>query len=485
MSMALNIHADPTGLGDVETLLIIGRAGRLLSAEVRGILPPLPPGAWDDMVRRGDPGDNGRNAATYTGAMPRKVVAGVLPEGCSRHNAPSRAWAIPGLVKGAGSMTRLGVVLAVDASSHAYPAMLGLARAVAGFDGTSGGRDQRVDATVLSSEGFDVDRVTIGAEAVRFAARLVDAPPNQLNTTALVETARELVSRLEHTRIEVLQGEELLQQGLGGLWGVGKASLHPPALVVLDYEPPGSEATPPRHLAWVGKGITFDTGGLSIKTKTGMPGMKSDMAGAAAVLAAFAAAVRLGTPHRLTAVLCVAENSVGPLATRPDDILTMYSGRTVEVNNTDAEGRLVLADGLAWVVRNRGPHEIVDMATLTGAQSIATGKRHAALYCNDEALELRAVAAGRASGDLVHPLPFAPELYRGEFQSSVADMKNSVKDRNNAQSSCAAQFLLNHIPDFRGPWLHVDMAAPAVTSSGRGTGYGVGLLLTLAGVGAT
>jgi probable aminopeptidase NPEPL1 len=171
---------------------------------------------------------------------------------------------------------------------------------------------------------------------------------------------------------------------------------------------------------------------------------------------------------------------------RPDDILHMYSGRTVEVNNTDAEGRLVLADGVAWAAKNRQPRRIIDVATLTGAQSMSTGKIMAALFCTDAELEAEAVAAGRACGELCHPLPYAPELFRKEFHSQVADMKNSVKDRSNAQASCAGQFIGNHLmaTDYTGPWLHVDMAGPS-TQAGRGTGYGVALLLTLAGVGAT
>ncbi len=185
---------------------------------------------------------------------------------------------------------------------------------------------------------------------------------------------------------------------------------------------------------------------------------------------------------RLTAVLCVAENAIGPAATRPDDVITMYSGHTVEVNNTDAEGRLVLADGVAWAARHRSPDVMIDLATLTGAQSMATGKRQAALYCSDEQLEADAVAAGRRSGDLVHPLPYVPEFFRAEFRSPVADMRNSVKDRSNGQSSCAGQFIANHMREHKGPWLHVDMAGPAF-SGGRATGYGPALLLALLGVG--
>jgi probable aminopeptidase NPEPL1 len=159
-------------------------------------------------------------------------------------------------------------------------------------------------------------------------------------------------------------------------------------------------------------------------------------------------------------------------------VITLYSGRTVEVNNTDAEGRLVLGDGVAYASRQLAPDVIIDLATLTGAQLIATGRRHAAVVCNDEALEAAAVRAGRLSGDLVHPLPYCPEFYAREFESKVADMKNSVKDRENAQSSCAAQFVAEHLAGYTGPWLHVDLAGPA-TAGERGTGFGVGLLLAL------
>jgi probable aminopeptidase NPEPL1 len=211
-----------------------------------------------------------------------------------------------------------------------------------------------------------------------------------------------------------------------------------------------------------------------------MPNMKTDMGGAAAVLAAFNAAVALGTQVELTAVLCIAENSVGPNATRPDDVLHMLSGKTVEVNNTDAEGRLVLADGVAWVARERNPDQVVDVATLTGAQGVATGQRVAAIITNRDALESTTVQVGRKTGELVHPLPFIPEFFQSEFSSTIADMRNSVKHRNNAQVSCAAQFIYSHLDatGYENEWLHIDLAAPS-NANGRGTGFGVGLLLGL------
>ena len=202
------------------------------------------------------------------------------------------------------------------------------------------------------------------------------------------------------------------------------------------------------------------------------------MGGAAAVLSGFEALVRLHPTLRITAILCIAENALGSRAIRPDDVLHMLSGRTVEVNNTDAEGRLVLGDGVAWAVKYRNPGVLIDMATLTGAQMVATGRLHASVMSNNEALEQQVVVSGRNSGQLAHPVPFAPELFKREFASSIADMKNSVKDRSNAQVSCAGQFIANHLGDYAGPWLHIDMAGPSVSGS-RATGYGAALLLDL------
>ncbi|CAM9624009.1 unnamed protein product [Choristocarpus tenellus] len=271
--------------------------------------------------------------------------------------------------------------------------------------------------------------LTVAAEGIQLASRLVDTPPNILHASAFVEEASSIASALQSygVEIKVIRGEELRERGFGGIFGVGKAAVEPPALVVLTY---GRWLTG-KSLCLVGKGIVYDTGGLSIKTKTGMPGMKRDMGGAAAVLAAFqsivkarviaAKATEIAEPDTagagpLHALLCIAENSVASNATRPDDIHTLYSGKAVEINNTDAEGRLVLGDGVAYASAHLSPSVIIDMATLTGAQGIATGKRHGALYCNDEGLEELACRCGRWTGDLVHPLPYCPEFFRNEFR---------------------------------------------------------------------
>jgi probable aminopeptidase NPEPL1 len=483
MTVSLDFQPDPNLVRRHPTLLVIGRAKSLRADLVRRLLPDDPSrDVWMAMLDETDAGDHGRLGSTFLPGG-RRLAVGVLPEPCSRHNAPSRAWAIPRIVAGAPRKGPLGVIVVVDDPAHAYALGLALAAGFPTYSATSRpSRDRTVEISFLGPAGkpvTDLERIRVGAEAVRRAAHWVDQPPNELSTDELVASARALADGLPGARFRSIRGEALVEAGLNGLFAVGRASARPPALVCLEWD----AAPDAPRVGWVGKGIVYDTGGLSLKQKTSMPGMKNDMAGAAAVLAAFEAAVRLRAPLRLSAVLCVAENAIGPNATRPDDVVRMFSGRTVEVNNTDAEGRLVLADGLAWAASTLGPELLIDLATLTGAQSLATGLLHAGVYATSDALESRVVTAGRASGNLCHPLPFAPELFRAEFSSPVADLRNSVKNRNNAQSSCAGQFILEHLGAYRGEWCHVDMAGPAM-SGGRATGYGVALLLTLAGVGA-
>ncbi|CAK9294893.1 unnamed protein product [Gordionus sp. m RMFG-2023] len=332
--------------------------------------------------------------------------------------------------------------------------------------------------TLSEQDIYMLNQATFGT---RMTSVIVDMPCNVLSTNEFVQEIQRIGDDLGIVP-KIIRGADLEIEGFGGIYGVGKAAVNPPALVILSHEPPNSEF----NIAWVGKGIVYDTGGLSIKGKSAMLGMKRDCGGAAAILGAFYSCVKLGFSHTLHAVFCLAENSVGPNATRPDDIHTMYSGKTVEINNTDAEGRLVLADGVSYASNDLNCDIILDMATLTGAQGIATGKYHAALITNNSTWENYCVDAGKSSGDLVYPLPYCPELHFSEFSSSLADMKNSVADRSNAQASCASLFIASHLKngfDFPGVWLHVDMAYP-VHSGERATGYGVGLLLTLFGFGS-
>ncbi len=466
-STTLSLSDDLDLLATASRVIALGRAD-----DLRPLAEPLglDPATWAAMLENTRPGDKGASTTTWCGT--RRITAGVLPEVCSRHNSPSRAWALPRLASVSEDAV---IVVALSDAEHAFASGLGVARGVRAYDRTTGDDRSACVSVVLLADGASVSdpRIQRGMEAVRFAGRLVDAPASELHTDAFVDEARKVAERVG-ARLTVVRDRALDEAGFGGLWGVGKAASHPPALVALQHEPAGAE----RHTAWVGKGIVYDTGGLSLKTKTGMPGMKGDMGGAAAVLAAFEAAASGGCSTRLTAVLCLAENAVGPDAMRPDDILSMYSGKTVEVNNTDAEGRLVLADGVAWAAE-QGAETIIDLATLTGAALVAVGKTHGGLYSNDEALEQRALVAGRAAGEPCFPLVYAPELFRKEFESPVADMKNSVKDRGNAQASCAGQFIGNHLPEPAPRWLHVDIAGPSTDANDRGSGFGVGLLLAL------
>lgn len=209
----------------------------------------------------------------------------------------------------------------------------------------------------------DIECLQNAERGIRLAARIVDAPCNEMNVSHFIDEVSVIASELNVKKV-IIRGEELNKRGFGGIYGVGKAAEVPPALVVLSHEPAGAKET----VAWVGKGIVYDTGGLSIKGKTGMPGMKRDCGGAAAILGAFYAAVKAGFQQNLHAIFCLAENSVASNATRPDDIHTLYSGRTVEINNTDAEGRLVLSDGVVYAQKDLKATIILDMATLTSAQ---------------------------------------------------------------------------------------------------------------------
>jgi probable aminopeptidase NPEPL1 len=403
-----------------------------------------------------------------------------LPTKVSRNNHPM---AVHTLTKYIGTVPSKGntrVVIVTD--SNIAPLASAAAKAFPLFTMKSKAtnpEERKVHVVFMRSDGTVVDTneelkaAQAVASGVQLAARLVDSHPELLTTTRFAKEVEKIVQ--EHPEIKMTQiiGEDL--RAYGGLYGVGKAANCPPRMIILEYDGQGEET-----VALVGKGIVYDTGGLSLKTKTGMCGMKHDMGGAAGVLGGFYSAVKLGVKKKVYCILCLAENAIGPDAFRNDDILTMYSGKTVEVNNCDAEGRLVLADGVAHATKHfENLDLVVDMATLTGSQLVATGKKHAGILANTEALEKRAMEAGMHSGDLCFPLLYAPELLMDEFKSEVADMRNRVKDRSNAQTSCAGHFIEAHLKEgYQGGWLHVDMAGPG-TLGQRGTGYGVGLVLSL------
>lgn len=306
-------------------------------------------------------------------------------------------------------------------------------------------------------------------DAVALVKDLVTTPANDLGPADLAERAIEAVAGLP-VDVEVLDEVALEAGGYGGILGVGRGSERPPRLIKLSYAP----ANATKHVALVGKGITFDTGGLSLKPAGSMVGMKYDMCGAATVLAVLRAAAIAELPVRVTAWMCVAENMPSGRATRPGDVLRMLGGKTVEVLNTDAEGRLVLADGLVAASLER-PDLIVDVATLTGAISVALGNRHAGVMGDDEAVAAYLDAAAHA-GELAWQLPL-PEHMREALQSPVADLQNAQIGVSAGGSLFAGLFLQEFVGRTseeadapRIPWVHLDIAGVGM-NKGAGFGY--------------
>jgi leucyl aminopeptidase len=318
-----------------------------------------------------------------------------------------------------------------------------------------------------------VDAALHLTRATAVARDLVNTPSLVKSPQWLADTAVQLLDGLDVT---VLDEQALAKGGFGGILGVGQGSSRPPRLVRARWD---GGAGP--HVVLVGKGITFDTGGLSLKPNASMLGMKADMGGAAAVLATVRAAADLRLPVRVTALAALAENMPSGTAQRPGDVLRQYGGRTVEVLNTDAEGRLVLADALAYADAELRPDVMVDVATLTGAMPIALGNRTAGLFASDDALAAQLEQAARDSGEPLWRMPLVDD-YRHALESPVADLRNigQPKLKLMGGSITAALFLR----EFTGgrPWAHLDIAGPATSSSDDdertkgGTGYGVRLL---------
>ncbi len=315
------------------------------------------------------------------------------------------------------------------------------------------------------------------ADAVCLARDLVNEPAGALTPSRLAEVATEIAER-EGLGVTVLDAAAIADARLGGLAGVAAGSAEPPRLVELVYEPPGDSAAP--AVVLVGKGITFDSGGLSIKDAEGMMTMKTDMSGAAAVLATMSALPALGARVRVVGILPITENMPGGTATKPGDVLRIRNAKTVEVLNTDAEGRLVLADGLS-LAAEASPEAIVDVATLTGAQVVALGKNIAGLMGNDDDLLRRVQDAAERAGEDVWPLPL-PSQYRSQLDSEVADLKN-IGSRGQAGALVAGLFLQEFVDGV--PWAHLDIAGPARSDSNEGyvtkggTGFAVRTLLEL------
>ena len=327
-----------------------------------------------------------------------------------------------------------------------------------------------------------VARAAVVAGAVAYARDLSNTPAIRKSPQWLADQATGLAQRCG-LQVRVLGGDELAAAGFGGIVAVGSGSSHPPRLIELRYEPAAWET----HAVLVGKGITFDSGGLSLKPSDGMKLMKTDMAGGAAVMAAISALAGLGARVKVTGLVAAAENMPSGSALRPGDVITHFGGRTVEVRNTDAEGRLVLADALAYADLTLDPDVIVDIATLTGAARSALGTQLGAMFTDDDELAGALISAGEASGERLWRLPLADD-YRDLIESEVADLVNIPTRRHGRPGAIAAALFLREFSGKRR-WAHLDIAGPARSAADDGettkggTGFGTRVLLAwLAGL---
>ena len=340
-----------------------------------------------------------------------------------------------------------------------------------------------VPRIVLADTGDELAPALARAEAVALAGwrarQLATVPSNVKNPPWLAARAEEL-AREAGLDITVWDEQRLAVDGFGGILAVGQASVTPPRLIRLDYTPPGAGRGTPT-VALVGKGITFDTGGLSIKPGESMTTMKRDMTGGAVVMATLAALREVGCPVRVVGLVAAAENAVGGASMRPGDVIRHYGGRTTEVTNTDAEGRLVLGDGLAYAVAQVRPDVVVDVATLTGAMKVALGQQVGGLFANRDALAERLRAASLEAGEPLWRMPLA-EAYEPKLSSTVADADNAP---GGPGAVVAALFLQHFVADL--PWAHLDVASvgdspdDAFEWTPGPTGFGARVLLAWLG----
>ncbi|MBW2704561.1 MAG: leucyl aminopeptidase [Deltaproteobacteria bacterium] len=327
----------------------------------------------------------------------------------------------------------------------------------------------------------EVKQAELRAETVNWVRDLVNEPPNLLGPVELEQEAREMAGR-EGLRMTVLGDKAIKNRGMGLLASVAAGTRQGAKLLHLRHLPEG----PVRgRVALVGKGVTFDSGGLSLKPPSSQPDMKSDMAGAATVLGIMRAVAQENLPWEVHGIVPTCENMPGPGATRPGDVFQSMSGKTVEVRNTDAEGRLILADALTYA-KELKPDLIVDFATLTGACVVALGSLTAGVFGNKPEWNERAKAAADKAGELVWPMPLEPGL-KSELRSNVADLRNTGSRWGGAIS--AALFLEEFVD--KTPWLHFDIAGPGFLDKTHGfhpkggTGFGVLSLLSLLGLKGT
>jgi leucyl aminopeptidase len=444
-----------------------------------------------------DTGNKGK-AGTQTfvpiaGRRPRSVVATGIGEGTLRD---VRSYVATAVRRGQTLAEHGARRLVLPLDNPAAPAGADEVRAaveaavLAGyrFRDTSTPHPPRLETvTVVAADAGDpvvtaaVRAGQICGEAVSWARDLVNTPSNVKNPAWLAGQVVDRFSGHPHVTVTVLGPEELRAGGFGGVLAVGGGSATPPRVIVASYRPPSAG---PAHPVLVGKGITFDTGGISIKPNAGMREMKTDMAGGAAVLAAVDAVARLELRVAVTAVVPAAENAVSGSSYRPADVVRHVGGRTTEVLNTDAEGRMVLADGLAYARLELGATVLVDVATLTGAMKVALGTKTAGLFATTDGLADALCTAGAHAGEPLWRMPLLEE-HRDLLESTVADANNAP---GNPGGTTAALFLQPFAGDL--PWAHLDVAGPARAGSDDaevvkgGTGFAARTLIRWLEIGA-
>ena len=354
----------------------------------------------------------------------------------------------------AGTPRRIALALPARDAAETEAVTLGalLGGYVFGRYRTNGDKPEDTELILLGGDDAAARRAQVLADAVMLVRDLVNTGPSDLYPASFAAEAQR-VAEAAGLAYEVLDERELAEAGYGGLTGVGQGSVHPPRLVRVAYAHPDASKT----VVLAGKGITFDSGGLSLKPPKSMEAMKSDMAAAAAVLGAVAAIAALGPAVNVIGYLAMAENMPSGTAQRPSDVITIYGGKTVEVLNTDAEGRLVLADALARSAED-SPDLVIDLATLTGAQLVALGPRIMGVMANDDDLREGIVDAADRAGEAAWPMPLPAELRDG-LDSTVADIANVTGDRNGGML-VGGLFLREFVPP-GVRWAHVDIAGPA------------------------
>ncbi|MDD9207036.1 leucyl aminopeptidase [Georgenia sp. 10Sc9-8] len=473
-------RADALVLGVAATddgprLMGAGALPEATSSRITGLLRPMGvTGRTDEVVRLPAGDDLGADVLALTGLGTVASAAGTVGTETLRRAAGA---AVRQLAGTADVVLALPATTAAEVGAIAEGALMGAYR----FDRyTRSGPGPVARLELVTDLARDraakaaVSRAEVVAEGVRATRDLVNASPSHLYPEAFAEEAR-AAAKGTKVKVTVLDETELEEGGYGGLVGVGKGSARPPRLVRLSYAPARAKA----HYALVGKGITFDSGGLSLKPAKGMETMKLDMAGAATVLSTVLAAAALDLPVKVTGWLALAENMPSGTAQRPSDVITIRGGTTVEVLNTDAEGRLVMADALVAACEE-GPDAVLDIATLTGAQMVALGNQVGAVMGTDD-VRASVVAAAERSGEQFWPMPLPAEL-RESMKTPMADIAN-MGERNGGML-VAGLFLQEFVGTT--PWAHLDVAGPAYnegeprgyTPKG-GTGMGLRTLLSV------